>query len=143
MTLMYVHDILATRKLRKFRTVSEKNIKDHEDVMVRIYNNWVRLDLVTKIIEINYGGKVRLETLLEFAIYLTKLLNIKLDRLAKRNRSALLCWFSENWDMINPYIHYIKRYKHSITKDQNKKIQYNNVTENQDPFDLNSLLNRH
>lgn len=141
--MMYVHDIISTRKMRKFRCVSPQNLKDHDDVVQRIQNIGVKMDLVTAIIESKYGGRITIEPLLSFAMLMTKKLGLNLDRLAKRNRSALLCWFAENWSAISPYINDINPYRNHSASVKMENITPPNEKEYIDPSDIRMLLNYH
>lgn len=142
-TMQYVYDILTTRKFRKFTQVSQQNQKDHEDMLARIKLNGVKMDLVTAIIESKFDSRVTIDTLLIFANLMAKKHGLIVDRLARRNKTALLCWYTENWNIIQPYINDINPSR----REQNlmmaeKEIKKDNVI-NVDPSDLFQLLNYH
>lgn len=139
----YVNDIISTRKHRKFTYVSPQNLKDHDDTLNRIKLNGVKMDLVSAIIERQFGRHVTIETLLMIAQNLSKEQGIKIDRLAKRNRSALLCWYAENWTHIYPHLNDLElttKKKHDQSKDQQNPIPND---KNVDPSDIFQLLNYH
>ncbi|EAX84810.1 hypothetical protein TVAG_291120 [Trichomonas vaginalis G3] len=142
--MTYVQDILSTRKMRKFRCVSPQNMKDHDDILQRINQNGIKMDLVTAIIESSYGGHITIEPLLSFANKMAKKYGLNLDRLAKRNRSALLCWYTENWATINTHIADINPYRKEklIQKLKESKSPIPNQGDI-DPSDIGQLLNYH
>lgn len=133
----FVKDLLSTRKMRKFRSVSYQNSRDHMEIVSRLQSNGVKIDLVTEILEMAYGGHFTVEALLNFARNLAKVNQIKIDRLAYRNRSALLCWYSENWNLITPHLHDFKNYNVPKPKDLMTKMDH------VDPSDIHQLLNYH
>lgn len=102
------------------------------------------MDLVTAYLENMFGHHLTTMFLLDLAADLEKKINIEVDRLARRNRQALLCWFAENWEKIQPLI--VDQRKEKI-RSQAKKIEKNEGTDCQDQVidasDLNQLLNFH
>lgn len=147
----FANDIINTRRLRKYKNRSEKCMRDHEQIFQRIRLNGIKMDFVSAYIDREIGYRVTYLSLLSFAMWLTKRLDIKIDRLAKRNRNALLCWYAENWDTIQPHINELKTYitKMSISNDGDMSSPANDNTklqieeESVDPSNIFSLLNNH
>lgn len=137
-----VQTLVSTRKIRKFTLVSDQNMRDHDEIQLRLENNGVKIDLVTEILENKYGGRVTVECLLTLARHMSKKINIRIDRLANRNRSAMLCWYAENWNDIYPYIRDFVPYKRN-SKLTKYKEEIKNENPTIDPSDLHQLLNRH
>ena len=54
-----------------------------------------------------FGANIKQPELLSIAEVLAKNACIKLDREAKRRKSVLIKWFSENWDKIKPFLDYV------------------------------------
>jgi len=50
------------------------------------------------------GKSPQKKALLEFAHQLSAVTHIPIDRLAKRSRDCLLCWFCENWYLLSPHV---------------------------------------
>lgn len=137
-----VNDLLESRKFGKYTYSSIKNEKDHIAIMNRIQRNGVKLDLVTEILENVYGGRFKVDELLKFARQLAKKINTRVDRLANRNRSALLCWFAENWDDVYPFLHDFITDKY-LFSDEALPVEKSPTDENVDPSDISQLLNHH
>lgn len=139
-----VYDLLSTRKMRKFTVVSLQNMKDHDEILFRMRACGVQIDLVTEILECKNGGRVTVEHLLSFARKLSKKIGVRLDRLANRNRNALLCWYCENWPSIYPHLNDFN--SHSIRKTIDEMQFLPIIPRNVrsiDPSDINQLLNHH
>ncbi|EAY14790.1 hypothetical protein TVAG_219720 [Trichomonas vaginalis G3] len=83
--------IMSTRKTRKFTVVSYQNVRDHDEIIHRVNINGVKIDLVTEILEAKFGGRATVDSLLTLARHISKKINIRIDRLANRNKQALLC----------------------------------------------------
>lgn len=137
-------DIIETRTVNKhFRTTS-KSIRDYERLKKRIKKIGIKMDLVSAYFENIFGGHVTTLFLLNLAADLEKKIHVEVDRLARRNRQALLCWFAENWDKVKPIILEEKVQKllnqsNLITKDITKEAKDTEI----DISDLKQLLNHH
>ena len=92
----------STTKISK-RTTSQ-SIRDHEKVRLRIERAGSNLEKVISYLESIFGPHVTAYSLLKQAHLLSERLNLTIDRLAFRNRQALFCWFTENWDIIYNYL---------------------------------------
>ena len=138
-----ISDIITTRKTRKIRLISEQSVKDHEELQTRMDMNGVKIDLVAAILEHMYGGRFTVEELLCLARKISKKINLKIDRLAHRNRSGLLCWFAENWNLIYPKLQTLSNFNTAIFsqvyQEEELKTNYNPI----DPSDICQLLNNH
>ena len=67
-------------------------------------NGETKIDYVSSFIDKFFGTHVTITILLSLANIVVSQNHIKLDRLARRNRSALLCWYAENWNVIDPIL---------------------------------------
>lgn len=54
-----------------------------------------------------FGANIKQPELLSIAEVLATNACIKLDRDAKRRKTVLIKWFSENWDKIKPFLDYV------------------------------------
>ena len=54
-----------------------------------------------------FGDHIHQEELKGIAELLSKTLNVKLDRAARRRKKVLVKWFFENWDELYPYLDYV------------------------------------
>ncbi|EAX85371.1 hypothetical protein TVAG_151160 [Trichomonas vaginalis G3] len=126
--------------------------RDYEKIQRRIKFNGEKVEYVASYIDRYFGSHVTSMMLISIANVIIEKHKIKLDRLARRNRSALLCWFTENWDIIHPYL------KEKKSKSGDKSDESNNEFDDQngrciykceeycgyfDPSDISLLLNTH
>lgn len=82
-----------------------QSMRDYETVQRRIkMNGETKIDYVSSFIDKFFGTHVTITILLSLANIVVSQNHIKLDRLARRNRSALLCWYAENWNVIDPIL---------------------------------------
>lgn len=146
--MQYAADIISTRKPRRYNFTTKKSLRDHKKISLRVMKTGVKMDLVSECLDRANGSKVTYSNLLNFADKLSKKLWIKLDRLAKRNKDALLCWYAENWEFIRPHVADIKKLEDE-TKNQiiASPVNYDNPKSSQkdlvDPSNILTLLNYH
>ncbi|EAX90368.1 hypothetical protein TVAG_036800 [Trichomonas vaginalis G3] len=115
-----------------------------EDINKRVLKAGENLNIVYSVLSNAIGVAFTNNELLSLANIVSNRLGIYIDRMAKRNKNALMCWFSENWMMIYPYIRKQMSKDYSIN---HKRINENNNTEHLfttfDPTDVLQLLNKH
>ncbi|EAX91245.1 hypothetical protein TVAG_162670 [Trichomonas vaginalis G3] len=113
-----------------------------DELEERFKKNEFKLDLVISILESHYGDKLTVEQLRIFASRLSKRIHAKIDRMANRNRTAILCWYTENWDKIYSLIdEFIPSQIHKF--ENTEKDNSNQITNDIDPSDINQLINYH
>ncbi|EAX92994.1 hypothetical protein TVAG_261740 [Trichomonas vaginalis G3] len=115
---------------------------ENDEFKLRMIQNSPKFNSVTSIIEHQFDGKAPIDALMIFANLMSKKNGIILDRSAKRNRTALLCWYTENWEVIYPHISEINPLKKDLHRIA--PVQSNNtINPTVDPSDLLQLLNIH
>lgn len=136
-------DLMTTRKSRKLRLLSKKSLKDHSLIEQRMQINGVKIDYVGAVLESIYGRRYTVEDMLCLARKIAKLNKFKIDRLAHRNRDALLCWYAENWEYVYPVL--FNNGTQNTGKISPKSDIQETISENQliDPSDISQLLNKH
>jgi hypothetical protein len=89
----------------KRRLVSEQTQRDSIRLSERIRRNAGRIRVVESCLEQAYG-RMSMSNLASLADRCVNACqnSIALDRLAKRSRPALFCWFCENWSVIWPVL---------------------------------------
>lgn len=136
------------------KTKTPQSIRDNEKVKRRIRINGEKFDQVSNYIDKYFGIHVTIAILTSLAKIVTGKHKVKLDRLARRNRAALLCWYTENWDIIHPILKDAafrtkikKQFMANNEKDQEKCIQQGTIGIKDDvcidPSDISYLLNYH
>lgn len=118
----------------------------HEDMMIRVKMNEGNLEIVKYTLINFFGGGFTNAELINIAVYISNGIGIKVDRMAKRNRDALLCWFSENWGLIYPILTKSKLLllNHTkMNKNCNLPNQMQKETVTHKPYDVLQLLNQH
>ena len=86
----------------KAQSSADQALRDYQKIQSRVSQKGLMVDIVKAYFEKIMGKKVRASFILSVAQILSSTFQIKLDRLAKRNRTALLCWYAENWVKIAP-----------------------------------------
>ncbi|EAY13254.1 hypothetical protein TVAG_463880 [Trichomonas vaginalis G3] len=132
---------------------SAQSIRDNEKVQKRVKFNGEKLDYVSNYIDKYFGAHVTIAILTSLAKIVMGKHKVKLDRLARRNRAALLCWYAENWDIIHPILKendFKKKIKIKMHSYPNHIDRSNNEIPKEscdyyyvDPTDLTVLLNYH
>ncbi|EAX95133.1 hypothetical protein TVAG_385210 [Trichomonas vaginalis G3] len=142
-------EIILTRKTKNYKRYTAQSQRDYECIKKRMMVNGVKTDYVSAYMEKQIGEHVTLVNLLSIAEVISNQLNLKIDRLAKRNRSALLCWYAENWDKISPLLlvmnNKLRSFIRSPKKCDSKEYTFSNSSSDEyfDPSDINTLLNAH
>lgn len=98
-----------------------------EDINERIKRNGTKLSYVHYFLIDFLGPGFPIIDLMSLAVDISRGLGIYLDRMAKRNKKALICWFTENWSVIYPRIgdfHTKANMNQQITLEQQKSDQY-------------------
>jgi hypothetical protein len=54
-----------------------------------------------------FGTRINKKNLVKIASILAAKVNIRLDRDAKRRKTVLLKWFTENWVSLSPFLDYL------------------------------------
>lgn len=115
-----------------------QSIRDNERTMARVKKNGFKIEYVTAYIDKQFGTHVSSAILLTFAHTLCEKLSLKLDRIAKRNRNALICWYAENWATVQPHLSDLTLPEKTEQKTDETKDK---LKEDQDPYDISTLLN--
>jgi hypothetical protein len=88
-------------RVGKRQCLSKQTMKDQIDTTARLRRNAPFLPFVRTRLETCYGLSLQKKNLL---IVAQTLPGVVLDRLAKRSRDCLMCWFCENWSIIEPLL---------------------------------------
>lgn len=148
-TTVYIQKKSSTKRKRTLQS-----IRDNDLIQKRVVNTGSKLQYVTEYIDRYFRTHVTSEILMSLAKIAIEKHNLQIDRLAKRNRTALLCWYSENWDAIlqvlNEYnfMDYPQPQKEPtfpepVVFESPKPEISNNENARCDPYDLSVLLNYH
>ena len=78
---------------------------------------------VTQEITRRFGSTIKHGELVGIAQAIADKAQIKLDRDAKRRKNVLLKWFSENWDVISPFLDYIVLEDNNEEEEEDEKEQ--------------------
>lgn len=98
------HDIIRSRTTNKHKRKTAQSIRDYEEVKKRVFETGIKMDLISEYLDKVFGVHVTALSLVDNACKLSQQLGLRVDRLAKRNRSAMLCWYAEHWDLIRPLL---------------------------------------
>ncbi|EAX95528.1 hypothetical protein TVAG_311000 [Trichomonas vaginalis G3] len=132
------------KKIKHHRTFKCQTTRDNEKIKKRIKINKNRINFINEYLNKFFSTNVTTTILISFAKLLSSQLNLTLDRLAKRNRTSLLCWYSENWNSIYYILNTVDfpSFIRKIPKEE--EIQVSNMQPSCiDPSDLSYLLNYH
>lgn len=114
-----------------------------EDINKRVDKIGVHLSIVHYFLIDYLGAGFTNVELMQLAQNVSQRLGIYLDRMAKRNKNALLCWFAENWVAIYPCLQQLpppQKKKPEIKFEISPYMPQKPVF---DPTDVLQLLNRH
>lgn len=144
LALRFEEDIIRSRAVNKHKRRTPQSIRDHHYLQRRIKDVGIKMDLVSEYLCKMFGDHVTALYLLAIAMSISEKIETRVDRLARRNKSALMCWYAENWGKIYPF--FISKIDQNlsdfvasglITKYEAPPIDYIDVS------DLNQLLNSH
>lgn len=147
----YVNIIVSTRPPNNHKRNTAQSMRDHEKIQKRLKSNGILPDFISVYLEKHFCNHFTSAELLSLANSFVYRCNLKIDRLAKRNRQALLCWFAENWNVIHPNLKlpdliskYSAKYESSDSSKEDESPKENDVRNTTlDPSDINQLLNNH
>jgi hypothetical protein len=95
---------IVIARVGKRKTLSKQAEKDQGLISARVRQNTPALTFITRRLEALYGLPLQKKDLLVVARELCGMAPLILDRLAKRSRDCLLCWFCENWIVLEPLL---------------------------------------
>jgi len=84
----------------EFKSTSKQTLKDREIIAQKIENNRMYYETMELVLELYLGGKYKKTDILDFAKKILKENNMKIERLMKRSKPYLICWFCEHMDLI-------------------------------------------
>ncbi|EAX81677.1 hypothetical protein TVAG_515410 [Trichomonas vaginalis G3] len=151
MNYTFVNGLFPVFPVEAHKHNTTQSQRDNERIEKRKMKNGLKTEYIYAYFNRLIGSHVTFPLLLSFAKIFAQDLQIYIDRLAKRNRSALLCWYAENWDSIKPALHRVVKDLNiqSIVGNQARpatnEIVISQVTNQKmcDPSDLSQLLNYH
>ncbi|EAX89728.1 hypothetical protein TVAG_094930 [Trichomonas vaginalis G3] len=134
-----------------------QSARDYERIQRRIKVNGDKVDEVSTYIDNYFGTHVTIAILTSLAKIVMGKHRVKLDRLARRNRAALLCWYAENWDIVSDILKesnfksMIRPLSGGIQTHSNSSVRMYHASscdteesdEAVDPMDISVLLNYH
>lgn len=143
--------IAGSKSFKRNRFHHSQTVRDYEKIQKRIQENEGKLQFISEFLDHFFGTHVNTLILNSLAKIIMDKHGLSLDRLAKRNRSALLCWYAENWDKIQPVLKTLNIGRtsenicqvdvvQSITEAHSSPINQSSCP---DPYSLSILLNRH
>jgi hypothetical protein len=91
---------IVIARVGKRKALSKQAEKDQILICNRVRQNTPALTLITRRLEALYGPPLQKKHLLVVAQQIAGVAALSLDRLAKRSRDCLLCWFCENWPVV-------------------------------------------
>ncbi|EAX93628.1 hypothetical protein TVAG_336140 [Trichomonas vaginalis G3] len=83
---------------------SSQTIRDYKRIQHRVKMHAEKIDFVSSYIDRYFGTHVTIAILTTLAKITMEKYNLTLDRLERRNRIALLCWFARNWGFVYPIL---------------------------------------
>lgn len=138
------NDIIKARSMNKHRRTTSQSIRDYEQLQSRISKLGIKMDYVSAYLDYIYGTHVTVFMLLPWAEEMERKLNVEVDRLARRSKQALICWYAENWEILYPYISLDSQkcgsklgFEKFIQKKDYKKVMDIDIS------DIQQLLNYH
>jgi hypothetical protein len=96
--------LIVIPRVGKRHTLSKQAQKDQVLITDRMRQNAPFLDPVRSKLEYLCGASPQKKDLLVVARRLSGPCMVSLDRLAKRSRDCLVCWFCEHWKEIEPQL---------------------------------------
>jgi hypothetical protein len=86
------------------KSVINQTEKDQEQANIRLRKNFRVYHIMYSILEV-ITGKVTLNSMLALAEQFAPLKGIRVDRIARRRKNCLICWFCENCsEFLSPFV---------------------------------------
>lgn len=94
------HPIFVIQRTGKRTQLSKRTMHEQEVVNSRMKKAGGNFQLISNQLNSIYGKILSFNDLMFIADSATKKTQIKIDRISKRSKSALICWFCEHWENI-------------------------------------------
>lgn len=98
----------SAHSVKSSKMPHSQTIRDYKKLQIRMKENDGKYQYISTFLDKYFGTHVNTMILNSLAKIITDVHGVPLDRLAKRNRSAMLCWYAENWDKICPVLSQLK-----------------------------------
>lgn len=121
--------LISSKSVKTGRLHHSQTIRDSKKLEQRIKSNEGKLQFVSDYLDDYFGTHVNTMILGSLAKIIINTYGITLDRLAKRNRTALLCWYAENWEKICPLLNNL-----CIGKEKDIKLSTEEPIKNHEEF---------
>ena len=118
---------------KNFQNTTTQTLKDRLIISKKIKENKDYLERISHVLRIFLNGNTKKKDLLNLAKHLCKENNLKLERLMKRSKPYLICWFCEHMDLI-PLIS-------DLVKSKNQKKNENNQIDQLSKSTFNDFFN--
>ncbi|KAH0789152.1 hypothetical protein GPJ56_006905 [Histomonas meleagridis] len=113
-----------TKQTQKDQVMTANRVKINQALMPQILHN----------LELIFGAPPQKKQLLDAALRISPRINVQVDRLAKRSRDCLICWFCENWSKVSSVL--IESIETSESESPTQSVIPNNpVKANENMFD--------
>lgn len=100
----FPHPVFVIQRVGKRNDLSEQAIQEQAQTNSRIRRCGPRLNMVNKYFESRFAPKISFKDLKHIADQVIKKISLHVDRISKRNKVAMQCWFVEHWDIIKPIL---------------------------------------
>lgn len=101
---VFPHPVYVIPRSGKRSDLSEQAIQEQNMTNSRIRKCGPMLNMVNKYFESKFGPKVNFKDLKLIADQIVKKIPLHVDRISKRNKVAMQCWFVEHWVIVKPLI---------------------------------------
>lgn len=101
---MFPHPVYVIQRVGKRNDLSEQALQEQAMTNNRIRRCGPKLNIVNKYFEDRFGPKLNFKDLKYIADQVVKRIPLHVDRISKRNKTAMQCWFTEQWNLIKPIL---------------------------------------
>ena len=93
--------LIAIPRVGKHKELTKQTQKDQFLTSERMKANQLLRPQILHSLKMIFGTPPQKKQLLDLALRISPKINVRVDRLAKRSRDCLICWFCENWSKVS------------------------------------------
>lgn len=116
--------VIVLQRVGKRSELSQRALKEQKIVNQRIKDCGESFQTIPKLLDSVFHTTLTFTDYKNIAEELTRFIPIKIDRLSKRNKSAMICWFAENWSIVNCFLPHIAIDAKPEEKDEPKMQEF-------------------
>ena len=115
--------VVIIKRVGKHHSVTKRSMDEQHELNLKIKSLGAKYSYVSQELNILFAGDLNCKALLDVAEKVKQYIQIPIDRLTRRHKSAMICWYAEHWEQIKPIVIHIINTKNSGVDNETKNLK--------------------